>query len=169
MDERTYRNSLMQWWPSTVIVAHQHSQCLAWGEVFGYNDGRPSRALPGKFLMTVSHVVPGLFIMLTISSQSGQRIYCKLAFWFITLLERVKQILDEPSCQQIWSDIIFPTLSYIARMSCTEGSPKLCNAYVLISEDCRVLLSLLCKVLFRYRRVSFPNSLAWYSWSVGSQ
>ena len=159
----------MQWWPSKVIVAHQHSQCLAWGEVFGYHDGQPSRALPGKFLNTVSHGAPELLIMLTISRQSGQRIYYRLAFWFVTLLEHVKQILDEPPLQQIWSDIIFPTMSYIARMSCTKGSPKLSNANVVISEDRRVLLSLLCKVLFRYRRVSFSNSSAWNSWSIGSQ
>ena len=150
----------MQWWPSTVIVAHRHSQCLAWGEVFGYHDGRPSRAPPGIFLMTVSHGAPELLIMLTISRQSGQRIYYRLAVWFVTLLEHVKQILDEPPFQQIWSDIIFPTISYIARMSCTKGSPKLSNANVVMS--C-VLISMVCKVLFRYRRVSFFNGSTWYS------
>ena len=158
----------MQWRPSTVIVAHRHTQCLAWGEVFGYYDGRPSRAPPGIFLMTVRHGAPELLIMLTISRQFGQRIYYKLAFWFVTLLKHVKQMLDEPTFQQIWSDIIFPTISYIARMSCTKGSPKLSNT-VVISEDRRVLLSLLCKVLHRYRRVSFSDSSAWYSWSIGSQ
>lgn len=101
--------------------------------------------------------------MLTKSRQSGQRIYYRLTRCLLALIEHVEQIFDEPRVQQIWSDIILSTFSLGARMPCTKGLPKLSSANVVINEDRRVLLPLLCKLLFRCRMVSFSKISAWES------